>query len=373
MKVTIIGWYGTETIGDRAILSGILKILSQNFGNIDARLGSLFPFFSERTLNEDYSFWEKLCENSIKMTLFDSKRPSQLRMAIKNSDVLIMGGGPLMHIPELHMIDYAFKKAKKTRVKTIIGGCGIGPIYNKKYHNVLFRIINNSDTIYLRDNQAVNNLKTISGGEKLVKEKKIIRSYDPAIIPCLYYKENYASESNDNIAVNLREFPLLYGIGHHKIDNMLIRLINNLKHQFDSEIDLIPMHYCSLGGDDREYFYKLLMQFQDNQGISVQAEPLNLCESFKTFADAKLSFGMRYHSVFFQTLLNGNNYIIDYTEPKRGKIAGFIEDIDKTGFYKNRYINLQYNQNIAFEFSDEKFNPGLHLSEILTNEFSEFK
>jgi polysaccharide pyruvyl transferase WcaK-like protein len=372
MRFTIIGWYGTETIGDRAILAGIFKILSQNFGKIEVRLGSLFPFFSERTLTEDYLFWEELCGNPIKITLFDSKRPAQLRKAIKNSDALIMGGGPLMHIPELQLVDYAFKKAKKAKKKTIIGGCGIGPIYNKKYHKVLYQIINNSDTTYLRDLQAINNLKAIAGGEELVKSKKIISSYDPAIIPGLFYKNTSSKTTNENIVVNFREFPPFYSKNSTKTDDKLITFIKDLKDQFDSEIKLVPMHYCSLGEDDREYFYKLLMKIEDRQKISIQAKPLSLNETFSVFACAKLAIGMRYHSVFFQTLLNGNNYIIDYTEPNKGKIAGFIKDIDENSFYKDRYINLQINQNIDFKFTSEKFNHSLNLDKIL-NEFSEFK
>ena len=58
-----------------------------------------------------------------------------------------------------------------------------------------------------------------------------------------------------------------------------------------------------------------------------------------------------------QTILNGNNYIIDYTEPNKGKIYGFIKDVDTEMFYKNRYINIQKKEHsIDFEYElDEKF------------------
>lgn len=38
--------------------------------------------------------------------------------------------------------------------------------------------------------------------------------------------------------------------------------------------------------------------------------------------------------------MNGNNYILDYTNNKNGKIISFIRDIDNENFYKNHYINL---------------------------------
>jgi hypothetical protein len=50
---------------------------------------------------------------------------------------------------------------------------------------------------------------------------------------------------------------------------------------------------------------------------------------------------MRFHSVLLQTIVNGSNYILDYTEIKKGKIVGFVNDIDNDGFYNNRCIHLQ--------------------------------
>lgn len=50
---------------------------------------------------------------------------------------------------------------------------------------------------------------------------------------------------------------------------------------------------------------------------------------------------MRYHSVFFQTILNGNNFILDYTDPSTGKIIGFIRDCGGLDFYSGRMLQLQ--------------------------------
>jgi polysaccharide pyruvyl transferase WcaK-like protein len=56
VKITVIGWYGTETIGDRAILAGLLSLFDEVFGDFELKLGSIYPFFSERTLYEDMDF-----------------------------------------------------------------------------------------------------------------------------------------------------------------------------------------------------------------------------------------------------------------------------------------------------------------------------
>jgi polysaccharide pyruvyl transferase WcaK-like protein len=97
-KITIIGWYGTETIGDRAILSGIFTFFKKAFREFEVKLGSLYPFFTQRTLNEDHNFWEESCNYTFPVQLFDSKKVQELDKAIKDSDLVVMGGGPLMHI-----------------------------------------------------------------------------------------------------------------------------------------------------------------------------------------------------------------------------------------------------------------------------------
>jgi hypothetical protein len=93
---------------------------------------------------------------------------------------------------------------------------------------------------------------------------------------------------------------------------------------------------------------------------------------------------MRYHSVVLQILLNGNNYILDYTDINKGKISSFLNLIDINGFYKDRYLNMQkdvefemmrnipnkliYNE--TFEYDNNIFNDTLNyycenISEIL--------
>ena len=65
---------------------------------------------------------------------------------------------------------------------------------------------------------------------------------------------------------------------------------------------------------------------------------------------------MRYHSVLFQTVLNGNNFILDYTNKKSGKIRSFLDEYGLNGFYKSRYINLLEDDitNLQFDFNEEK-------------------
>ena len=78
----------------------------------------------------------------------------------------------------------------------------------------------------------------------------------------------------------------------------------------------------------------------------------------KSYKNGYFNIGMRFHSVVLQTILSANNYVLDYTEPNKGKIFGFLKDIDDNEFYVNRYISLQENKaniNIINNVED-KFN-----------------
>ena len=55
--IMIIGWYGTETIGDRAILASLFKNLFELNKNIKLIIGSIYPFHTQLTLIEDNNFY----------------------------------------------------------------------------------------------------------------------------------------------------------------------------------------------------------------------------------------------------------------------------------------------------------------------------
>jgi len=112
---------------------------------------------------------------------------------------------------------------------------------------------------------------------------------------------------------------------------------------------MIPMHYFYVGNDDRYFLSKIKFNVNNKENCIVQNKPLSLSETMLSFYKAELSIGMRFHSVVLQTILNGNNIILDYTEPNKGKIYGFLKDIDEISFYRDRYWVLQNIKTLNFE------------------------
>lgn len=381
-KITIIGWYGTETIGDRAILAGLISFFNKSYKNFEIKLGSLYPFFSERTVNEDYVFYREIIEQDIKIEIFDSKNSKELDSAIKASNLLVMGGGPLMDLSELFMVEYAFKKAKKMGVKTALLGCGVGPLFHKKYRMSVLNISLNSDIVILRDSKSKDNLEDIyKEFNRPFDETLVMKSYDPAAECTLQYNRLNQKIEQEYIAVNLREFPLEYNKDNDSknINEELKKFIKDLASKYhEREIRLIPMHYFYIGNDDRVFLNSIAMDL-NLKNIKVQNANLTLKETIEVYQNAYFNVGMRFHSVVLQTIASGKNYVLDYTEPKKGKIFGFLKDIDTVGFYEQRYLSLQEdvisaeileNEDSKFELNNEDVNEQM---KIYINKLKEVK
>ena len=87
VKIAVIGWYGTETIGDRAILAGLVRVFALTFNDFSIRLGSLFTVLTERTLLEDIDFLSE-CSGTerLSISILHSLNHKCLRNNIEDAD-----------------------------------------------------------------------------------------------------------------------------------------------------------------------------------------------------------------------------------------------------------------------------------------------
>lgn len=331
MNVCILGWYGSETLGDRAILDGIIKIFEFQSCSNRYFLGSLLPFFSERTLFQDKSYYSK--GKTVDIEIFCEKDEALLKKIILKSDYVIMGGGPIMDIYEILIIRKAFRYAKQHDIRTGLIGCGFGPFHDLFFEQVAEDIIKYTDVAIFRDELSTQRAKSCKNS---IEAKTMS---DPAIISALFYRENYSSNTGDYIAVNYRDTRFkVYKDRIIDVIEDLYKLTDQVASAFNY-VKMIPMHSFFLGGDDRSYFAEMLMDRRINN-VEIIFEPQSIYDLYETYSSAKGCIGMRYHAVVLQTVLNGNNIVLDYTEEKTGKISGFINGLN-SDFYSTRYINIE--------------------------------
>lgn len=357
MKICVIGWYGTETLGDRAILDGLFRIFAQTFNEFEIAIGSLFPFLTERTILEDNELYRQYCPEIV-VNCFDVRNKTILLNEIDSSDFVVVGGGPIMDLCELYIIEYALRNAKKKKKFTALLGCGYGPLKEKEFINLFKNILKSSDLTVLRSRRDMDlTLKLLDTQQK----PTIFSSMDPAALSVFGYLEQNGKRSiSDSWLMNIRDLGYVYNNDTSSFETVKesVKIFANQV----SHLELVPMHTFSIGGDDR-LIQNLVSQELQMRNIKVQQKPLCLKEMYEKITNAVGCIGMRYHSVLFQTFLNGNNYIVDYTSRTNGKICNFIEDIDSNQFYKDRYLHIEeikhgknlkiLSDNLRFQYDDK--------------------
>lgn len=353
ITVCIVGWYGTETLGDRAILYGIVRMLQKKENRILLKLGSLYPFYTERSIFEDRLL---ICsdERRVEINVFDLLDNDAMKKAIQTSDYVLMGGGPLLDTVYLKVIKRAFRFARREKRRTVLFGIGIGPLDNEYYKRIVRDILELTDVAIFRDNSSLLMARDIfSRGDYIL-------GADPAIYAVMTIKKECDIQDTEQqipkgryACINLRDHPSEYYMGRGLRLEEIVSVIK-LIYDVYGRVILFPMHTFFIGGDDRS-FLQMIEHNVNIKDVDVMLQPMSLLDLLVLITNAEGCVGMRYHSVVLETLLNGNNLIIDYTKPRIGKIGSFIDGIEGWSFYKNRYYNYT---------KEESFNPSSFVKEL---------
>lgn len=334
INICVVGWYGTETLGDMAIFDGIIKIFRNIDRNVNVFLGSLFPFYSEREIYENFFLYTSGM-GKLNISVFDIRDKKAVHGVLSKIDILIFGGGPLMDFEELYPSKNIFQLAYKNNIPSVVLGCGFGPIHLPKYLDVVNEMFDCANLIIFRDRESVTLAKGL-----LDKTRDYYCIGDPAVISIEEYQQTHLALKNNAIAINLREFPQdEYGKEGILEDCEIVEMLRMIADTFEL-IELVPMHTFEIGKDDRIYLSRIRKTVERNN-IKIHYKPTSLSELYEIYQSAFGTIGMRYHSVVMQTILNGNNYIINYTDSKVGKTVGFLNNIGAADFYSESITNLK--------------------------------
>lgn len=337
-NVLIIGWYGTETVGDKAILWSIIQDLRKRQKPPEKiTLSSLFPFVSNWTLKE-------IQVQNVSIVETYSK---EFTKAVNESDEIIVGGGPLMDLEVLDHILFAFINGSKRHIFKRVHGCGIGPLKDPRYTQAVSEIIRLADVITLRDSISV---------QRCVRDfvrRNVEMEGDPAIKFVDFYKNNrdcfekkyFPFSAKSYVACFLREWgkDYSYGLDHDeyiglkgRFEQNLVKIIGYLSNKDSLNINFLPMHSFHIGGDDRIFNRKISRALESgiqttrsdfSSVISCSIAPASPAEILDNMMNAKINLCMRFHSILFAEFLEVPYIAIDYT--RGGKIEAFLRDRNK--------------------------------------------
>ena len=319
----IIGWYGTETAGDKAILGDIIKRLKEANKNSRITVASLYPFVTRRTL------YELNIDAAIVKT-----HSAEYLQTCKSADVVIMGGGPLMGMEPLGFVLEAFLTAKRLNIQTIVEGCGIGPLSEKEHISAVMEILRLSTSIRVRDRTSLAWVVEKTG------RNDAVCSGDPAMgFVERWKKENplgSITSKEKYLACFLREITSEYANGMSPGD------FSRFKKNFEDELGkmviyfvektglkplFIPMHTFAIGMDDRDFARRFVKTYLKGYEYELGHKIYSPQDILSVMSRSRFNLCMRFHSVLFADTLGVPFVAIDYTGG--GKIKGYLKDRQK--------------------------------------------
>ena len=328
-RYLICGWYGTETLGDKAILGGIIRTIRGMVPGAQFTIVSLHPYVTDRTR-----------EQMKELAGAEVVTVEQALTLMSQAKALFFGGGPLMALNQMADMLALFRSARQQKVVTAVLGCGVGPM-GRPYHNVdIGRLLQLADIRIYRDEKskiAASNLGVIQ------TEKQDFVAEDPAFT----WLQQSVREMGElptpepgikRLVLGLREFPAAeYApeMGAEtvraevaKFETTLLGAIEALLNAHP-DLQIVPLPMCTnhFGADDRWYYRRLFRTRPDlkaRMDLSLLNDELAPTEYLKVFATAHAVLAMRYHSLVFALGCGIPAVAIDYTLG-RGKVQALAE------------------------------------------------
>jgi polysaccharide pyruvyl transferase WcaK-like protein/sulfatase maturation enzyme AslB (radical SAM superfamily) len=323
-RILIVGWYGTETLGDKAILYSVIQELKK-VGICPSRIyvASIEPYVTQYSLSE----YEPVSDCSV-VSLSDAERMAKAGQFGQ----VIFGGGPIMSsIGYLIPIASIFRAVKRVGGQAVVWGCGLGPIRQTKKDFVnkiaIRQILRASDHCVFRDLKSLETAKTFVGagfGEHWAAALDPAFHWVKSVSPSNSQPHSVDGKATGKVGFAIRDLPVAEYFSDFDGD------VQELKQEFDSamaslmdrhssvsSVYLQCMHRLPCGGDDRLFYYDLLGAKAGEYGLTFEHK--NPIQDVSDLSGLDRLYAMRFHSVVFGLALGIPVVPIDYTNG--GKIA----------------------------------------------------
>jgi polysaccharide pyruvyl transferase WcaK-like protein len=324
--VLIMGWYGRETTGDKAILASLLHNIAGHSVRI---LKSTYDVdYSRQTLNEIEAPTVRCLPNDI----------ASFVRALDWVDVVVIGGGPLKESGQMLEWSMRLTIAKSLGKKIMVYGCGIGPLHSAPVRQHVAQILRLADRITLRDAIAVTNATELG-----IPADRITLAADPAMgFTTPSVKSAGRNGEPLKIGVSLRRLSKHYAPTGKAIEatrqesafhDAAKHTLRRILQMNEAQAVLVPMA-LRRKDDDRVVLKQMQTELGHDPRISLidrYASPAALLEHFKEF---DFFVAMRFHSAVFAMLSQVPLVAIDY-DSQGGKTTGLMEAMGLSEFVLN--------------------------------------
>lgn len=346
--VLLCGWYGTETLGDKAILASIVTTIRSSAPDEPIRIASLEPNLTRITVAQ----MPELAECQIIDLETALKTLSQHR-------ALVFAGGPLMAIPSMVEMEGLFRRARHAGVPGIVAGCGVGPLGSAAANRPVAGLLQAASHRIYRDERSREEAARLIGPDALGD----LVADDPAAAWATL-STNSEPGDPDVLGLGLRDWPYREYASRMSTKraeevraNFEAAVINSLERLLSERprLRVLPIPFCThdVGGDDRLLYWRLIQrskQLRKAADVSLLSREPTPNHSVESMRRCGAFLAMRFHSLVFASTLGIPVVSIDYTlgtgkthslGTKLGCDILRIDEIDGESLYSALHTALQ--------------------------------
>lgn len=317
-RILLTGWYGTETLGDKAILAGVVLAIRDVLPGARLTIASLEPWVTVNTQRQ----MPELADCEV-VALRDA--PALVKQG--GFDAVFVAGGPMM-APVAQVVDLALlqQQARAQGLATGLLGCGIGPMGLPVRDLAIRELVASSDICLVRD---AGSAERCSPWRPDGATTTVVP--DPAMIWLETLQRQRPASPRWGFA--LRRFPHAE-YARERSEAEALALVSRFESEVRRCVSMLlaadpaavvvpfPMHRLAVGGDDRPYLRQLFASCE-------RVEPMvwrhrSPADDAADFASLSGLLGMRFHSLVFALGLGVPLTAVDYTAG--GKSAALLHE-----------------------------------------------
>ena len=324
--VYIVGWYGTETAGDKLILLGLLSVLVKEYSEANIKIASMNESITSSTIDElkDFCISQNVSDSTFS-SIFDNTYVCSEKkfLDFKSGDILVLGGGPIMDDPIIGkwLIMFLYSRIKKGIV--IIGGNGLGPIRRVSTEYIVHMLIGLAQKVLLR------NLLDDTPWSRYCEKVKVV--LDPAFL-CFEYISSSNRLRTPSIAINLRSIPFEYSLNYNASDEIVIGEVSKFMISAIKKIGCLSSVF-SLNNNEKGSVPDSTMStkvidniMKDNPQLSVHVDTDDkLSTIFDVLLKCDFVVTTRFHGMIMALLSGCKVVALDYSS-KGGKSLLFYKE-----------------------------------------------
>lgn len=315
--VTIIGWWGSETVGDVAILGQLLDECTRVAKGRGLRIVSFAPAITRASLDE-------LGRRDVKVV------PVGLRSALTllRSHAVIVGGGPLMESPSMRVWMWRLRLVRIVGAQVVLYGNGIGPVRSAAASKAIRGILDAATHIALRDRAS------LEWAAPQLRYREAVLCVDPAWSYARARRHAGSPRRQNVLALALRLPGKAYRAPDAEADAderflaTLAAVLNRLAQERELRFEGCVMHEGFADSDDRALYRRLRERLVHPDGLQVASGPHTVAHVIRTMETSAAALTVRFHGFVIAAATETPVVAVDYAAPL-GKVSATAELLEQ--------------------------------------------